>query len=202
MELPFNANPNIFYNEIYKNRITHGFIRSELGLPESVKLKLNGTFERDLFYLDEENNVCKVIFKIQTAVWMNSETGKWDYVSIFPCFIKKYCPMSLHLLENISCHIRKGENVFRYIDDPEGLFDCEDPLLRPLIIFEKKFKVSNPSALLNSRYVEVYNQPINLDTYNIERRRFQKVYELILTARFFFGVKVGALSLVNAILQL
>lgn len=33
-------------------------------LPEGIKIKLNGTFKRDLYYLDEENNVCKVNFKI------------------------------------------------------------------------------------------------------------------------------------------
>jgi hypothetical protein len=110
--------------------------------------------------------------------------------------------MSLHLLENISCCTGKGENVFWHIDDPEGLFNCEDPLVRALVRFEKEFKVSDPSALLNSRYVQIYNQPIDLDTYNVKPRRFQKVYELVLTARFFFGIGAGVLSLTNGILQL
>lgn len=167
-----------------------------------VKIKLNGKFSRDLYFLDEKNNVCKINFKIQTAAWMNIETGKWQYVSIFPCFIKKYCPMSLHMLENISCHTGKGETIFRHIDDLEGLFDCEDPIAKPLTRFEKEFKISNPSALLNSKYTEVYTLPINLDVYNVTPKRFQNVYELILTARVFFGIKVGVLSLVNTIIQL
>jgi hypothetical protein len=167
-----------------------------------VKIKLNGTFTRNLYYLDEKNNVCEISFKIQTAAWMNTSTGKWQYVSIFPCFIKKYCPLSLHLLENISCHTGKGENIFRHIDDPEEFFDCEDPITRPLKRFEKDFKVSDPSALLNSRHVEVYNIPICLDVYTIERKRFQRVYELVLTARVFFGIKEGVLALANSILLL
>lgn len=202
VELTFNGNPNIFYIELYKNRITHGFIRNELALSEDIRIKLNGTFTRDLCYLDDKNNVCKISFKIQTAAWMDEERRKWQYVSIFPCFIKKYCPLSLHLLENVSCRIGKGEYVFGHIDDTEGLFDSEDPILRPLVRFEKEFKVSDPSVLLNSKYIKIHNRPIQLDAYSIVPRRFQKVYELILTARFFFGIKTGVLSLVNTLLQL
>ena len=130
------------------------------------------------------------------------ERGKWQYISIFPCFVKKYCPLSLHLLENVSSRTGKGENIFDHIDDPEELFDSEDPIARPLVRFEKEFKISDPSALLNSRYTEVYNLSIHLDSYNIVPRRFQKVYELILTARFFFGIGTGVLSQAHAILHL
>jgi len=133
---------------------------------------------------------------------MNVKRGKWQYVSIFPCFIKKYCPFSLHLLENVSSRTGKGDNIFDHIDDPEGLFDSEDPIARPLVRFEKEFKISDPSALLNSRYAEIYNLSIHLDVYSIAPKRFQKVYELILTARFFFGMGTGVLSLANAILHL
>ncbi len=201
VELPCNSNPNNFYDELYKNRITHGFIRNELGFPEDIKIKLNGTFTRDLCYLDDKSNVCKINFKIQTAAWMNAERGKWQYVSIFPCFIKKYCPLSLHLLENVSSRAGKDDKIFDHIDDPEKLFDSEDPIVRPLVRFEKEFKISNPSALLNSRYVQMGNQPITLDACGIALRRFKKVYELILTARVFFGIETGVLSLTNSIFR-
>ncbi len=202
VELPCNSNPNIFYDELYKNRITHGFIRNELELPESIRIKLNGTFTRGLCYLDEKSNVCKINFRIQTAAWMNVERGKWQYVSIFPCFIKKYCPLSLHLLENVSSRTRKGGKVFDHIDDPEKLFDSEDPIVRPLVRFEKEFEISNPSALLNYRYVKMGNHPINLDACNIAAKQFKKVFELVLTARVFFGVETGTLSLINSIFRL
>jgi len=202
VELPFNGNPNNFYDELYKNRITHRFIRNELELPEDVRIKLNGTFTRDLYYLDSESNIRKIMFKIQTAAWMNAERGKWQYVSIFPCFIKKHCPSSLHLLENASSRTGKGENVLDHIDDPEELFNIEDPIVKPLARFEKEFKISNPSALLNSKYIEIHNQPIQLDANSITPRRFPKVYELILTAKVFFGIKTGVLCLVNTIVRL
>jgi len=131
---------------------------------------------------------------------MNAESGKWQYVSVFPCFIKKYCPLSLHLLENISC-IGKGEYVLSHIDDPEKLFDSEDPLVRPLVVFEKKFKISSPSEVLNSKYAEIHKQPIQLDVSDIASKRFKKVYELVLTARVLFGIETGGLALTNSILQ-
>lgn len=198
----YNRNPNIFYDELYKDRITYGFIRSELGLSEDVKIKLNGGFTRDLYYLDEQNNIRRILFKIQTAAWKNSVLEKWNYVSIFPCFIKRYCPMSLYMLEYISCQTGKGENIFRHIDDPEELFDCEDPIVKPLAKFEKEFKLSDPSALLNSRYVKVFNRPINLNVYRVEPKRFKKVNELILTAQFYFGIGTGALPMTHTILGL
>jgi len=133
---------------------------------------------------------------------MNEERRKWQYVSIFPCFIKKYCLQSLHLLEIASCRTRKGENIFDQIDDLEELFDSEDPITRPLERFEKRFRISNPSVLLNSKYIETHNRPIKIDTNSIAPMRFQKVYELIITARVFFGIKTGVLSFVNTILRL
>lgn len=133
---------------------------------------------------------------------MNVKREKWQYVSIFPCIIKKYCLFSLHLLENVSSRTGKGDNIFDHIDDPEGLFDSEDPIARPLVQFEKEFRIKDPSALLNSRYAEIYNLSIHLDAYNVIPKRFRKVYELILTARVFFGKGTGVLSLANVILHL
>lgn len=202
VELPFNSNPNDFYDELYKNRISHGFIRGELKLPDDIKIKMNGTFKRKLIYLDEKSNVGKISFKIQTAAWMDAESGKWQYVSIFPCFIKKYCPLSLHLLENLSSRVRKGDKIFDHIDDPENIFDSEDPIVSMLLRFEKEFKRSNLSVLLNFKYTEIHKRPIKTDTDNIASKRFKKVYELVLTASAFFGIEVGALSLVNSIIRL
>jgi hypothetical protein len=133
---------------------------------------------------------------------MNAERGKWQYVSVFPCFIKKHCPLSLHLLENVSSCTGKGEYILNNIDDPEKLFDSEDPIVRTLVRFEKEFKISNPSVLLNSKYTEIHNRQIQLDACNIAPKRFKKVYELVLTARVFFRVETGALSLTNSIFRL
>ena len=94
-------------------------IRNSLRLPDSVKLKLNGTFGRWLHLLDADNRLYRKFYRIQTAVWFDEEEGKWRYVSIFPNFIKKYCPPCLNMLEYIGCRIRKGEDIFKHIDDPE-----------------------------------------------------------------------------------
>lgn len=107
--------------------------------------------------------------------------------------------MSLQMLEKISCQTRKGENVCRHIADPEDLLDCEDPIVRPLVRLEKEFKISDPSPLLNSRYMQVFNHPIDLNAYRVEPKRFRKVYELILTARFFFGIESGTIRFILTI---
>lgn len=198
VELPFNSNPNDFYKELYKNRITHGFIRSELELPDDFKIKLNGTFTRGLSYLDDMGNVCKISFKIQTAVWRNS-SGKWHYVSIFPCFIKRYCPLSLHLLEYISGRTRRSDKIFNYIDDPEKIFNSEDPILRILERFEKELTTSDHLKSLKSRYDETHSQPLQLNFCIIDSMLFKKVYELKLIACAFFAVEIGGLSLANSI---
>ena len=76
--------------------------------------------------MDDYDCLYQVHWRMQTAVWFNDQTGKWQYVSIFPHFIKRYCSPSLDLLEYISCTLGKGEDVFRHIDDPEEILDSED----------------------------------------------------------------------------
>lgn len=117
VELPFKCNPEEFeriYQEEYKSKISHGFIRNKLGLSESVRLKLNGTFKRWLYLLDQDNRLYRVQYRIQTALWTDPETGKDNYVSIFPNFIKRYCPLCLHMLEYLSCQVGKGEDILRH----------------------------------------------------------------------------------------
>ena len=100
VDVPFKCNSEDFdkiNKEFYKNKITYGFIRSKLGLSDSVKLKLNGTFGRDLYLLDKNNCLYQKFYRVQTASWFNRKSGKWKYVSIFPDFIKRYCtPCSPH----------------------------------------------------------------------------------------------------------
>lgn len=198
VELSFNSNPNDFYEELYKNRITHGFIRSELDLPDDIKIKLNGTFTRGLSYLDDKGNVCGISFKIQTALWVDAN-GKRRYVSIFPSFIKKHCPLSLHLLEHISSRTRRSDEVFNHIDDPEKIFDSEDPITRALERFEKELTTSDHLKTLNFRYTKTYGRSFQVNSCIIDSMRFKKVYELKLIACAFFEVVTGGLSLANSI---
>lgn len=205
MELPFKCNPEEFekiYQDEYKNRITHGFIRNELGLSEDVRLKLNGTFGRWLYLLDGSERLYIARYRIQTALWRNPLTGRETYVSIFPNFIKHYCQPCLHLLEHISCHVGKGDDILRHIDDPEGLVSCEDRFARIMKRLENDCSSANYPALLNSRYTEVYNIPITVSGRNIAHRRYPWMYSLVATAVQYFGKYTGVLSLVNTVILL
>lgn len=204
MELPFKCKSEDFtriYQELYKNRITHELIRSKLELPDSVKLKLNGTFGRWLHLLGDDNCLYRNSYRIQTAVWFNECSGKWQYVSIFPNFIKRYCSPCLDILEYISCRIRKGEDIFEHIDDPEGILNCEDRITKLLRRIEKECDRDNFPALLNSRYTDVYNRPLSVPTKKVAGR-FPVLHNLVAIARQFFGKQQGVLSLVNTIILL
>lgn len=174
-----------------------------MGLPEGVRLKLNGTFGRWLYLLDEDDCLYQEHWRIQTAVWFNEQVGKWQYVSIFPHFIKRYCSPSLNLLEYISCTSRKGEDVFRHIDDPEEILDSEDRITRPIRQIEREAGRFSYPALLNSRYTEVYNRPLNMPVGIVHfKARFSVLYSLVIIARQLFGKKYGVLSLVNTVVNL
>jgi len=90
-----------------------------------------------LLLLDNTDCIYKVVYKVQTALWYDVETDKWQYVSIFPNFIKRYCQPSINMLEYISCKTGKGENIFEHIDDPEEILDSEDRLVWLLRKLEK-----------------------------------------------------------------
>ncbi|MDO8686455.1 MAG: hypothetical protein Q7J78_07285 [Clostridiales bacterium] len=174
-----------------------------MGLSEGVKLKLNGTFGRWLYLLDESDRLYMVRYRVQTALWSNPETGIDTYVSIFPNFIKQYCQPCLHLLEHISCHVGKGEDIFRHIDDPEGLLTCEDRFAGIMKRLEGDCANANYPALLNSRYTEVYNKPITVSNSNVSgSRRYPWMCALVATARQYFGRHLGVLSLVNTVILL
>ncbi len=107
------------------------------------------------------------------------------------------------MLEYISCQVGEGENIFRHIDDPEEILDCEDRIVRPIRRIEKECRNSSYLALLNSRYVSVYNRPLLVSDKEVAAtRRFSTLFNLVLTARSFFGKQYGLLNLVNAVILL
>jgi hypothetical protein len=174
-----------------------------LGLSEDVRLKLNGSFGRWLNLLDENDRLYMVRYRIQTALWRNPETGSDTYVSIFPNFIKRYCQPCLHLLEHISYHVGKGEDILRYIDDPEGLVSCEDRFAGIMKRLESDCSNANYPALLNSRYTEVYNRPITIPDSSIGGvERYPWMFSLVATAIQYFGRRTGVLSLANTVILL
>ena len=174
-----------------------------MGLPDSIRLKLNGTFGRWLYLLGEDHCLYRKFYRVQTAVWFDEMAGKWQYVSIFPNFIKRYCTPCLGMLEYISCNVRKGEDIFEHIDDPEEILDCEDRITKPIRRIEKECVKANYPALLNSRYTDVYNRPLNISAWKASfAARFPVLNNLVKTARLFFGKQQGVLSLVNTIIPM
>lgn len=206
MALPFKCNSDVFskiYQDEYKNRITHEYIRNQLGLSERVRLKLNGTFERELYLLDENDCIYKVIYRIQTAVWLDPVTEKWRYVSIFPNFIKRYCRPCLNMLEYIGCQLKRGDNFFSHISDPNEILDCEDRIVNPIRRIEKDCLKFKYDALLNSKYTAIYNISLCATCkQECALRKFSVLYSLIDIGRKFFGLQQHILSLINAVIVL
>lgn len=156
-----------------------------------------------MYLLDENDRLYRVRYHIQTALWADPETGKWEYVSIFPNFIKRYCKPCLNMLEYISSCVGKGEDILEHIDDPEGILTCEDHIARTMKRLERSCSKNDYSALLNSRYTLVYNKPILVPGTEITGTlRFKFVYILVVTARYFFGKARGVLAMVNTIIRL
>lgn len=107
------------------------------------------------------------------------------------------------MLEYISCQVGKGEYFYRHIDDPEGIIDCEDRITRPIKRIEKESCKHNYSALLNSKYTDVYNRTLYVTgKVTMPAKQFPVLYDLVLVARQFFGRQQGVLSLVNTVFLL
>ena len=107
------------------------------------------------------------------------------------------------MLEYISCEVKKGDSIFRCIDDPEAILDSEDRISRLISQLEKGSNKANYPALLNAKYTEVYNKPLSvLESSSKAAKRFPILYVLVLTARQFFGKQNGVLSLANTLISL
>src|SRR5690554_5494112 len=66
----FNGNLNSFYDELYKNRITYGFIRSELGL-EGLKPKTRkdkGTHPSKMYFENIKANYQKYLEQLGSKI--------------------------------------------------------------------------------------------------------------------------------------
>lgn len=159
------------------------FVRGELNIPVSDKLKKNGTFMRGLYYkIDDCLKYTKV--NIQTMLWTTS-TGKNFYISIFPSCIIKYNKVSTDLIEFVSTNVRKDESIFNYIEDADSLIECEDILVSSCervnnACYHKKF-----DALLNSKHTTIFNAPIRIsreDTIKFNTYSFIQIVILLKVA--------------------
>lgn len=177
------------------------FVRGELNIPASDKLKKNGTFERGLYY--KVDNCLKYLrVKIQTMLWTTS-LGKNFYISIFPSCLIKYNKVSTDMIEFISSNVRKDEYILDYIDDADCLIDCEDILSRSCERVNKACNDNKYAALLNSRYTEIFNAPISIkfpDISILNTVLFKDIIILLMTSYACFenGILKGdSLSAIN-----
>lgn len=136
------------------------FVRGELNIPASDKLKKNGTFERGLYYKINSYLEYKRV-NIQTMLWTTS-SGRSFYISIFPSFIIKYNKVATNLIEFISTNVRKGESIFNYIEDADSLIECEDILSRSCERVNSACYLKKFDALLNSKYTTIFNTPVKI----------------------------------------
>lgn len=171
------------YNSILDNYcdfIQIGLIRNELGIPKSDKLKKNGTFKRDLYFLSgTEVKYARV--KIQTLLWTR-EDGKKVYISVFPFNIIKYNKVDANLIEFISRNVKEGDNVFDYVNDSVNCLDNEDILVHSCLKVEKACRSRKFTGLLSSRLTEILNlnaTVMSFSEYFNLKLRFKEIYLLL-----------------------
>jgi hypothetical protein len=179
------------YEEKYFKGICKASIRKELNIPESDKLKKNGTFERGLYYIIE-NNLNYAKLSIQTMLWEKA-SGEKIYISIFPSFVIKYNKVSTDLIEFISTNVRKDESIFKYIDDSGNLLECEDILIRSCDKVDNAVACKKFTALINAKYTETFNSilcPISFVAYMEITLRFKETFVLLKTAKICFETMI------------
>jgi hypothetical protein len=183
----------------YRAAISHEFIRSRLGFSNVVRLKKNGTFKRTVALLDESGNLYEREFRVQTALWVDADTGDAHYVSIFPNFIRRYTRPCLNVLEYISCHTEKGEDIFRHIDDSNAIYSCEDRFARILTRIDNSFAKEQYASRLKAQNAAAFSRPVSNPSEEARNKRFPFIISLILMAREYFSKPCGVLACIYSI---
>lgn len=171
------------YKKNYFNSICKDSIRKELNIPDSDKLKMNGTFERGIYY-EVGMDLRYSRIKIQTLLWKTA-SGENKYISVFPSFIIKYNKVSTSLIELISSNVGKDENIFNYINDSGNLLECEDILVRSCQRVEFAIMSKRLAALLSAKYTETFNSIISFMDFAKHKEikfKFIETYMLIVIA--------------------
>lgn len=176
-------------------------IRKELNIPESDKLKKNGTFKRGVYYVDG-NDLRYHKIEIQTLLW-ETASGEKRYISVFPSFVIKYNKVSTDLVELISTNVGKDENVFDYIEDSGDLLECEDILIRSCERVEHAVVSKKLTALLSAKYTETFNSTISFIDFVDYKKislKFKDTYVLLTVTNICFKsliLKGDSLSYLN-----
>lgn len=206
--IQFDINYNQFEEdyEIFLGKLDTNDLRKELQIPETDYLKKNGTFNRGIYYL-HNNNLQYSRIRIQKLQWTTTIDGKEvkRYISVFPSFVIKYNKVSVDTIEYISNTCRKGENIFTVINDPECVLLSEDLLHRACQKVNEACIQENYASILNARYTEVYEVSISFPELidKISDYRYSSIFELYRTAKVFTGevVEYGVLANLNRLFK-
>lgn len=201
MILPCDINFNRFdeeYENKYFNKISNSFVLNSLGLDESTKIKRNGTWTRTFIFVINGNLVSKRI-RIQKMLWYDA-CGHAHYISVFPSFIIKYCPLSSFLLDFVISNVKAGEDILNYINDPDQAIDCEDPVASACSNLEKRCINNGYLPIVAHMYTSIFNKlsPASAGF----NARFPKLYSLFTISNFCFGTSSGVFSRLNASIKL
>jgi len=177
-------------------------VRKELNIPQSDKLKRNGTFSRWLYYRD--GDVLKQSrIKIQTLLWTDVN-GNRKYISAFPSFIIKYNIATTDLIEFISINVRKGEDIFKYIEDPENLVESEDVIIKACQKVDRACSNKGFAAQLSSKYTTMFFVSLAislLNNHNLSLQLLKNTCVLLEVSKVCFEsgiLKHASLSQLNA----
>ena len=185
------------YNQKYLKAIDStmmGLIQAHFDIPYTDKLKKNGTFKRNLIFT-VGTDLKLMIVRIQTLLWTTA-SGEKHYISVFPNFIIKYNPLTTPLIELISSNVRKDEDIFNHLNDPENLFDSETELAHSCLRVELACKNKMFAAILNSRLTNAFNTIARIEL--PKNARYPEICTLIAMAKLFFASPVqSVLTLAN-----
>lgn len=206
--IQFDINYNQFEEdyEVFLGNLDTDGLRKELQIPETDHLKKNGTFNRDIYYL-HNNNLQYSRIRIQKLQWTTIINGKEvkKYISVFPSFVIKYNKVSANAIEHISNRCRKGEDIFTVINDPECILLSEDLLHRSCQKVNEACIQRNYASILNARYTEVYEVSISFPELldKISDYRYAASYELYRVGKVFNGkiAEYGVLAGLNRLFK-
>lgn len=206
--IQFDINYNQFEEdyEVFLGKLDTNDLRKELQIPETDHLKKNGTFNRGIYYL-HNNNLQYSRIRIQKLQWTTIIDGKEikRYISVFPSFVIKYNKVSVDTIEYISNTCRKGEDIFTVINDPECVLSSEDLLHRACQKVNETCNQRNYASILNTKYTEVYDIPISFPELidKIDDYRYPANYELYKAGKVFTGefAEFGVLATLNRLFK-
>jgi hypothetical protein len=143
------------YEKNYLNKVSSEFLRKELMLDESVKIKKNGTFKRWL-YIYVGGTLERKRVKIQKFQYIDYD-GKIYYASVFPSCIFKYNPLHEELIDLVISNVGKGEDILKHVNDNTNIIDSEDIIANSCKSIEKKISSKKLLETMTAKYTTVLN---------------------------------------------